>query len=342
MKRHEWAGLDIGGANLKVFWRGEARSVPFQLWRHPERLAEALRDLDRQLSLGHRIAVTMTGELCDCFESRAAGVRSIVQSVEDAFADRILRFYQTTGELVAAEQAVATWMLTAASNWHASATIVGLEMERRNTRPWSGMLIDIGSTTTDLIPVVESKVAAFGKTDFERLFHRELVYTGIERSPVSMVAQSIHWQGRAIPLAQEWFASMQDVWMVLGRIAERPGDSSTADGRPADREHSRRRLARMLCTDIRELGEEFPGEIARQVARQQFESVASALLERVGTTGEASNSCVVTGVGEWLATEIVQEFFPGAEIFRLSEWLSPSASAGAAAWAVAKVAEVRC
>ena len=74
-----WLGLDIGGANLKAAdGRGWARSVPFALWRDPQGLAEALATLVESAPTAERLAVTMTGELCDCFRSKAEGVRHIL------------------------------------------------------------------------------------------------------------------------------------------------------------------------------------------------------------------------------------------------------------------------
>ena len=72
-----WLALDIGGANLKAAnGLKYARSVPFPLWRTPERLPEALRSLLASGPPFEQLAVTMTGELADCFPSKADGVRT--------------------------------------------------------------------------------------------------------------------------------------------------------------------------------------------------------------------------------------------------------------------------
>jgi len=39
------------------------------------------------------------------------------------------------------------------------------------------LLVDIGSTTTDLVAVHNGRVQATGRSDFERLISGELVYT---------------------------------------------------------------------------------------------------------------------------------------------------------------------
>src|SRR5687767_897273 len=76
-------GLDIGGANLKAAHTdGTALCRAFPLWRTPDRLASELQRLLADLPAHDVLAVTMTGELCDCFATRAEGVAAILHSVE--------------------------------------------------------------------------------------------------------------------------------------------------------------------------------------------------------------------------------------------------------------------
>src|SRR5262245_33180749 len=99
--------LDIGGANLKAAdGLGYAASRPFALWRAPERLADELRALIAAAPQGERIAVTMTGELCDCYETKAVGVRAIVQATELVSPDKSTKYYLTDGRFVDAQAAI--------------------------------------------------------------------------------------------------------------------------------------------------------------------------------------------------------------------------------------------
>src|SRR5262245_12683386 len=91
-------GLDIGGANLKAAHvRGSARSIPFALWKSPGGLANALRQLLACFSHFDLLAVTMTGELCDCFETKTQGVEAILDAVVVASPGVPIRVWQTTG-----------------------------------------------------------------------------------------------------------------------------------------------------------------------------------------------------------------------------------------------------
>src|SRR5262249_3412029 len=76
-------GLDIGGANLRAaHGSGAAGTQPFALWRDPAGLAPSLRRRTETLPAGDIWAVTMTGELCDCFETKRQGVAFILDAVE--------------------------------------------------------------------------------------------------------------------------------------------------------------------------------------------------------------------------------------------------------------------
>src|SRR5262245_36666371 len=143
-------GLDIGGANLKAAHiDGAAYFQPFALWKHPELLADAVREILAKFPLFDLLAVTMTGELCDCFETKRQGVEAILDAVVAAAAKLPIRVWRTDGRLVTPAEAISTPRLTAAANWHALATFAG-----RFAATGSALLIDIGSTTTDIIPLL--------------------------------------------------------------------------------------------------------------------------------------------------------------------------------------------
>src|SRR5580698_2724184 len=98
-------GLDIGGANLKAATAaGDARSRPFELWKHPDRLGPALIDLLDGWTPTH-LAVTMTGELCDCFETKRDGVCRILAAVEKAFPAIPIGVWSTAGRFVTVAEA---------------------------------------------------------------------------------------------------------------------------------------------------------------------------------------------------------------------------------------------
>src|SRR6476469_2608409 len=99
-------GLDIGGANLKAATPDKrAKSVAFPLWKQPDRLPAALADLVKQFPDAEELAVTMTGELCDCFETKRDGVAAILDAVEAVAACRVARVWSTDGAFLNSEEA---------------------------------------------------------------------------------------------------------------------------------------------------------------------------------------------------------------------------------------------
>jgi len=278
---HAAIGIDIGGANLKFASpSGIAREVAFPLWQKPDALAA---ELSRQLQVFpdcSKLLVTMTGELADCYSTKAEGVAHILAAVRQAAAGRETLVWQTSGEFVDNETAEDCWELTAAANWHALATWAA-----RSTGPGEcGLLIDAGSTTVDIIPLRDGLPDSQGRTDLTRLLAGELVYTGGRRTPVVAVSQEVEISGHRIPLAAELFATMQDVHLLLGNIVEQPDSCDTADGRPATITNAAQRLARLLCCDRDELGEETLRVIASQIAQHQRERLiesAKRVLQRL-------------------------------------------------------------
>ncbi len=333
-----WLGLDIGGANLKAWCNGKAISWPFELWKTPGDLAAKLISLTSEFAGFSGVSVTMTGELCDCFASRKEGVSQIVDAVQRAFSEKQILVYQTGGEFVNPAIARESWRKTAAANWHAIASVAPQFLPGR-----TGVLIDIGSTTTDVIPFLNGQVTARGKTDLARLRHGELLYTGVQRSPVCAVTNRIELAGQKVSLAQEWFASMQDVYIVL-EIGAAPDVLETGlDGRPVDFEHSLVRLARLVCSDVKELGREAIVDMAKQVAGIHQASIQASIQNVRNNNPESAGQILVAGQGEWLAINMARRLVSGGGfVARLSDCVDAGTSRCAAAWAVSCLAEKRC
>ncbi len=327
-------GLDIGGANLKAAdGRGWAKSVAYPLWRDPHGLAGALGALLQNAPASERLAVTMTGELCDCFSSKIEGVRHILAAVEQLAGRRKVAVYLVDGRFVSLAAALAAPQLVAASNWHALARFASRFVTTR-----TGLVIDVGSTTTDLIPLVEGQVTARGRNDTERLLFGELVYRGVARTPICAVANSLPWRGQLCPIAAEVFATTADAYLLRGDLHEDPQADWTADGRPLTREHARQRLARQLCADAAELG---PDDFDR-IAKAIYDGQRGELKCSIDTAGKRMPGLpatyILSGSGEFLGRAAVERPSAGCRIVSLSAEIGPRASSCAPAHAVAVLA----
>lgn len=339
---NEVIGIDVGGANLKyatlggaAHWRG------FAMWRFPERLSETLlEDLKRhRLGRSSTLAVTMTGELADCFLDRAEGVRHIAEQVAAA-AGRLgvgrALFYGVDGRFYTAAEAIECPDTVAAANWHALASYVGREVAS------DALLADVGSTTTDLIPIAGGEVATEAKTDHDRLKEGSLVYVGCRRTPVCCLVERLRFRGQDVPVMNESFATIDDARILVGSEPEDPEDCDSADGKPRSRRFAAGRLARMVGLDHRSVDIEEARELASQVmaaARRPIERALSRWQPSLQPAGKArlvlsghGGDLVLSGCGEGLV-----DGPSGGNVVELSRQLGAELCRCAPSYAVARL-----
>lgn len=335
MSASQVLALDVGGANIKIAdGRGYAVSRPLALWREPQRLTVVLREELSAAPFAPRIAATMTGELADCFRTKAEGVAAIVSALADAAGPRPVSIYLTDGSLVDPSHAVKRPLEAASSNWHALARFVSRWLPDGN-----GLLLDIGSTTCDLIPLRQGRPAAQGRTDPERLAAGELVYTGVTRSPVCAVVDRLPWRGSlSCPVAQELFATTLDAYLLLGELPEDADNLDTADGRPATRQWSRDRLARMICADCEMFDDRDALLAAQAIQDAQARRIAASLRSVREAMPSPLAAVVLSGQGEFLAQRVLKEVGFAGQILSLSQILGPRVSQVAPAHALAVLA----
>ena len=228
------------------------------------------------------------------------------------------------------DEANRDYMAVAAANWHALATFVGREMPSG-----PALLVDTGSTTTDIIPIINGVAVPVGKTDAERLRTGELVYTGVRRTPVCGVLGP--------EVTAELFATTNDVYVRLGFLPEEPGNHSTADGRPMTDEHAHARLSRMLGGDPELTSPETTMDLARRVFVAQRRAIANGIRAVLDRMAAPPAAVTLSGSGEFLACaawEDVPATGPDnrVQVDSLSSRLGPELSAAACAYAVAVLA----
>jgi probable H4MPT-linked C1 transfer pathway protein len=321
-------GLDIGGANLKAAHvNGTAHLEPFELWKKPRGLAEALRELLRRMPAADTLAVTMTGELCDCFASKREGVHSILDAVEAVAERRRTRIWRTEGDFVDLPRARTIPLQVAAANWLALATYAG-----RLAQKGPALLIDIGSTTTDIIPLLNGKPIPQGRTDPDRLRVGELVYAGVRRTPLCALLGSGH--------AAEFFATTLDAFLVLGLIPEDESELGTADGRPATRAAAHARLARMTCADLETSTPQQRETLANLAASSLVARLVTALKGVAKRLPSPPRKGFLAGSGEFLAERVLHEqnAFALPAVESLATRLGPAISQAACAYALAVLA----
>jgi probable H4MPT-linked C1 transfer pathway protein len=296
-------GWDVGGAHLKAarVERGDVVDViqlPCTLWLGIEAIDAALASVWARWpdARGARHAVTMTGEMVDLFPDRQAGVDALVAHLAQALGART-RF--VAGDVwLDAGQARAAWRDVASANWRATATWIGGRLDE-------ALLIDVGSTTTDIIPVRRGAVAARGATDAARLQTGELLYQGVVRTPLCALAQRVRFRGSDYNVMNEWFATSADVYRLTGELDPSHDQHDTADHRGKDRAATCARLARLLGHDAGDASEAQWLDLARTLRAAQMRLIEESVQRVLVASGLATDAPVVAaGCGDFLAREI--------------------------------------
>jgi probable H4MPT-linked C1 transfer pathway protein len=293
-------GWDIGGANVKAARFDAANRMlvierPFALWREPERLSDVLVEIAGRLGPASVMGVTMTAELADCFATKREGVGFVLDAVDRAFPDVPRWVYGVDGRFRRPDAARKEPHRVAAANWMASAIVAARGFP-------DALFVDVGSTTTDIIPLVGGRVCVSGRTDPARLRSGELVYTGALRTPICAIVRSVPLGRHRCRVAAEHFAIAADAHLWLGHIKERDYTCETPDGRGRSREEAGARLARMVCSDFERLDAANVSAIAGAVAGAQVRQIASGMrqvLRRL--SARRPHQAVVVGRGAFLA-----------------------------------------
>jgi probable H4MPT-linked C1 transfer pathway protein len=332
-----YLGLDIGGANLKAYdSKGRAESVTFALYREPDRLADEIRTLAARMAPPQGVLVTMTAELCDCFLTRRQGVLKIVSDLESIYHSGILRIWGVDGAFHSTTTIKANPALAEASNWKA----LGDCLANGYFQHKSGLVIDIGSTTTDILAVSHGKILSDSRTDLDRLQSGELVYIGVNRTALCAVTDSVKYRGTNTPIMRELFATTGDIYLTSGDIQEDPDDLLTANGRPATRAEARHRLARLIGLDYEHFAEQDATSMASQMDKKVVKIIEKSLQKVVQRLpNQRVEQVVVSGSGSFLGQRIARKFVPEESILNLETVWGPEQASAACAVALVKLAE---
>ncbi|NMB77528.1 MAG: H4MPT-linked C1 transfer pathway protein [Methanomicrobiales archaeon] len=270
-------GIDVGGANLKVVDDRGTHIHYCPLWENAP-----VTDLLVPYAAGTSsdAAVVMSGELADCFEGKLQGIRFIVSAVQKAFPRA--RFYGMDGRFH--DTAVPA---LAAANWLASADYL------RSRYP-DAVLLDIGSTTADIIPLNRFNELT-GLTDTLRLQKGYLIYTGMLRTSLPTLLGSVTLSGVLTPVSTEYFATSADAHLVLGHIGPEQYSCDTPDRKEKTVEASLRRLARVVCADLEEIGREGAVQVAEQFWHIQKNLICDRVRTIAGQSG--AHQILVAGIG---------------------------------------------
>jgi len=342
-------GWDIGGAHVKacLLVDGSARDAaqwPCRLWQGQDQLDHALAAARARwpdaMVAARRHAVTMTGEMVDLFANRRDGVLRLVEQLATGLG-AALRLYAANprgGFWVAAADAARHWRAIASANWLASAAWAAAHVR-------DGVLVDIGSTTTDLVALRDGRVASSAVGDAQRLASGELIYLGVVRTPVCALARQVPFAGHEVNVMNEFFATSADVYRLTAELDPAHDQQPSADNGDKTLAATRQRLARLIGRDADDADESQWLALARFWREQQIEQTAGQLARVIHDHQVPPRApLVATGCGAFLVADLARRCNRPVQRFaddtvplahdapaQLPGWLSVCAPAAAAA-----------
>lgn len=248
-------GWDVGGAHVKACLLNDGRVFDVAQWACP--LWQGLDQLERVLeevpshwpATRHaKHAVTMTGEMVDLFANRREGVQRIAECMAQRLAQHLAnppQFFAGLEGWSTVQDASRLWEHIASANWLATARHAAQHVGH-------GVLVDIGSTTTDFIAFNDGRVLGTSRSDAQRLASGELVYHGVVRTPLCVLARRIRWRDSTLNVMNEFFATSADVYRLTGELNPAHDLHPTADGGAKDTPATQQRLARMVGLDAQD------------------------------------------------------------------------------------------
>lgn len=298
-----YVGWDLGGAHLKAALVQEGRvravwQIACPLWQGLAHLDRAMTAVLADLPDGCVHGLTMTGEMVDLFDNRRVGVRALM----DVFAAKVARrkaFVFADGEIIPLSDVYPNAEKIASNNWQLTARYLA-------QKETTALCIDIGSTTCDLLPIQQGQINCQGNDDHTRLRYGELLYIGVIRTPLMALTQTVPFNGQWLSLMAENFATIGDVYRILGLLPAHADQAETADGKPKTAAASMQRLARMIGLDREAATDNAWQQLARYFHEIQLQSLTRACLHQLSREFPSQPVLVGAGVGRFLAETVAQ------------------------------------
>ena len=313
----------------------------FPFWKRDkakliELLSEILMESPNSCTLD-AISLTITAELSDAFSTKREGINQILDCVCQVAKEIPILVLNVEGQFWSVETAKSEPLKVAASNWAATGWMVA-------KRKPECVVVDVGSTSTSIIPITCGKVSAQSKTDLDKLINGELVYTGSLRTNIAAIVQDVPIKGQKSRVSSELFAQSGDAHLLLGNIKTEDYVADTADGKGKSRMEAMTRLSKVVCADTEMLSENEIIEMSKYVYNCQIDQIADALSQvysRLKDNSKRVIPVVFTGLGGVFLAKKAAEKAGIMKITELNEIMPKSAVLASPAVGVALMAATK-
>jgi hypothetical protein len=212
-------------------------------------------------------AITITAELSDAFQTKREGILTILKALGKVFEKDKLKFISNKSIFLNYKAAKSEPYSIAAANWVSTALFLGYFIPEC-------ILIDAGSTTIDIIPIVDAKPATLGNDDISRIINHELIYTGGLRATIPSITHHVPYKDKKVRISFEKFALISDIHRILNNISEEDYINDTADNRSKSLHDCYARLSRVICMDHATISREDLNKIAQFIYKKQLDIIS--------------------------------------------------------------------
>jgi probable H4MPT-linked C1 transfer pathway protein len=288
-------GWDIGGAHIKAakidFKKktSKTKQLYSPIWKNVNYLKKSIKLIKKKLGKTNYHAITMTAELSDIFPDRKNGVKHIINLSSKILGEKNIFFYSKKNFLKK-KLAIKKPFELNSMNWHATASFVS------NFFP-NCILVDIGSTTSDIIPIKNKEIISKDVSDYQRLKSNELIYLGVLRTPIQAVERKKN-------LINENFANLSDVYRVLNKIPSTFDLLPTLDRKTKNKHDSARRIARIFGKDYKKNHFLKWKKIAYQIEGEHLKILKSVIKKIEKKNFLKKVPIIGAGIGEFLVKKI--------------------------------------
>ena len=315
MKKNLFLGLDIGGAHVKAVGVDESQKVCFifyekcPVWESFFLLRQTLEKLLKTLGTNNTIfGITITAELSDCFKNRKYGAKQIFKLCLDLNID----FYFFSSKTQNFKKKI-NYIDICSMNWLATGKYL---KDRIN----EGVIIDFGSTTTDLVVIKNKKVINKYFTDYERINNFELIYTGLTRTPLFALSEKIILGNKSYYLIPEFFSSTADLYRVNKTLKKNLDLYDTSDKRSKTQLSSLRRISRNFGIDLDKQNIVLMNQLVKNLIEVQKKFIFNSLNKLIKINNINSKlPLILCGIGQDILEQSAKDF--GYDTVRFSSYL---------------------
>tara|TARA_B100000767_G_C19761935_1_gene535553 strand:+ start:1655 stop:2698 length:1044 start_codon:yes stop_codon:yes gene_type:complete len=248
MKNKLYLGWDIGGANTKIcvfdsnFTIIDVHVKNIKVWNNFDDLKSFFKfisNLYENFEINNFI--TITAESCDNFADRESGISEILSNCNYYINGNKL-YYTNSNTYIDYDNALMSLNSLFSTNWMLTSNFL-------NSKDNIDLIVDIGSTTTDII--FKDMDIKNNINDHMRLTNNTLLYIGVVRTPLAMMANNINFKGDEISLVNEVFATTGDIFNIINDINFVELDYLGSDNLKFEKFNSFVRLSRILGFDYK-------------------------------------------------------------------------------------------